>query len=45
MRDRALVAEAGGWGKSVNRIQQIPAPKPRNVEHTMAAIVRAPRSL
>jgi dihydroorotase len=40
MRDRELVAEAGGWGKSVKRIQQMPAPTPRNIEHTMAAIVR-----
>jgi dihydroorotase len=42
MRDRELVADAGGWGKSVKRIQQMPAPHPRNVEHTMAAIVRRP---
>jgi dihydroorotase len=42
MRERALVGEARGWGKSVKRIQEMPAPKPRNVEHTMAAILRGP---
>src|ERR1700722_5344114 len=42
MRERTLVEEARGWGKSVKRIQEMPAPAPRNVEHTMAAIVRRP---
>jgi dihydroorotase len=42
MRERELVTEARGWGKSVKRIQEMPAPQPRNVEHTMAAIVRRP---
>lgn len=38
MRDRQLVAAAGGHGRSVRRIQQMPAPSPRNIEHTTAAI-------
>jgi dihydroorotase len=42
MRERELVAEARGWGTSVRRIQRMPPPAPRNVEHTMAAIVRKP---
>jgi dihydroorotase len=42
MRDRELVAEARGWGKSVRRIQQMPTPAPRNIEHTTAAILRRP---
>jgi len=43
MRERTLVAEARGWGKSVRRIQRMPDPAPRNLDHTMAAIMRGPR--
>ncbi|ASG24003.1 allantoinase AllB [Nitrospirillum viridazoti] len=43
MRDGALVTEAKGHGCNVRRIQQMPTPKPRNVETTTAAIVRKNR--
>nr|WP_231708422.1 allantoinase AllB [Sphingomonas populi] len=39
MRDQALVTEAKGHGKNVRRIQQMPAPAPRNVETTTQAIL------
>ena len=39
MRDRALVAAARGWGRSVHRIQQMPAPVVRNADQTMRAIL------
>jgi dihydroorotase len=42
MRDRDLVADARGWGQSVRRIQEMPPPRPRNLAHTTAAIVRRP---
>lgn len=38
MRDRALVEQAKGWGRSVHAIQRMPAPKPQHVENTTAAI-------
>lgn len=38
MRDRALVEGTGGWGQSVRRIQAMPAPAPRNLDQTTAAI-------
>jgi dihydroorotase len=38
MRDRALVVEARGHGRSVRRIQAMPTPAPRNTETTTAAI-------
>ena len=38
MRDRELVEDAGGWGLSVTRIQEMPTPEPRHVEETTAAI-------
>jgi dihydroorotase len=38
MRDRALVVEARGHGRSVRRIQAMPTPQPRNTETTTAAI-------
>ncbi len=41
MRDRELVAETRGWGRSVKSIQVMPAPAPRNTDKTMAAIVAA----
>jgi dihydroorotase len=40
MRDRKLVAETKGWGRSVHSIQSMPGPKLRNVEQTMARILR-----
>jgi dihydroorotase len=39
MRDRELIAETRGWGRSVNTIQQLPPPSLRNADATMAAIV------
>jgi dihydroorotase len=40
MRERVLVPETRGWGRSVHTLQQLPAAAPRNVEQTMEAIVR-----
>jgi dihydroorotase len=42
MRDRVLVSQARGWGRSVHAIQQMPQPQPRNLDKTMQAIVRHP---
>jgi len=42
MRDRALVG-ARGWGRSVHRIQEMPAPCVRNADLTMQAILAGPR--
>jgi dihydroorotase len=39
MRDRALVADTQGWGRSVHAIQQMPQPVPRNTDQTMEAIL------
>ena len=39
MRDRELAGDSKGWGRSVHSLQQMPAPKPANVEQTTAAIV------
>ena len=39
MRDRELIAETRGWGRSVKSVQAMPAPAPRNTDKTMAAIV------
>jgi dihydroorotase len=38
MRDRTLVPDTKGWGRSVRRIQAMPAPQPRNVDQTLAAV-------
>lgn len=38
MRDRALVPATKGWGRSVTRIQRMPAPQPRNLDQTLAAV-------
>jgi dihydroorotase len=40
MRDRALVADTSGWGRSVHSIQHIAAPILQNTDQTMKAIVR-----
>ena len=42
MRDGKLVSEAAGWGRSVKRIQQMPAARPRNTEHYSSAILATP---
>jgi dihydroorotase len=44
MRDRTLMENARGWGRSVHPIQDMPKPQPRNVEKTMSAIVQKPAS-
>jgi len=41
MRDRQLVPQTRGWGRSVHPIQRMPPPQVRNAEQTSAAIVRA----
>jgi dihydroorotase len=40
MRERVLVPETRGWGRSVHTLQHLPPAVPRNVEQTMEAIVR-----
>jgi dihydroorotase len=40
MRERALVTETRGWGRSVHTLQQLPDAAPCNVDQTMEAIVR-----
>ncbi len=40
MKDRALVAQTRGWGRSVHSIQQMPAPVLQNTDETMKATVR-----
>jgi dihydroorotase len=42
MRDRALVADTRGWGRSVHTIQRLPAAAPRNTDQTTRAIVGGP---
>jgi dihydroorotase len=39
MRDRVLDASARGHGLSVRRIQEMPEPRPRNIDQTTAAII------
>ena len=39
MRDRELVGETSGWGRSVKAVQRMPAPAPRNTDKSMEAIV------
>src|SRR5262245_15483084 len=39
MRDRALIADTRGFGRSVHTIQRMPAAAPRNTDQTMRAIV------
>jgi dihydroorotase len=39
MRERRLVEDTRGWGRSVHAIQRMPTPSPRNTDQTMAAIV------
>jgi dihydroorotase len=41
MKDRTLVADARGWGRSVHTIQQMPQAQPKNTDNTMTAIVQA----
>ena len=39
MKDRVLQAGTRGWGRSVHKIQSMPAPAPANLEQTTAAIL------
>jgi dihydroorotase len=39
MRERRLVEDTRGWGRSVHAIQHMPKASPRNADQTMAAIV------
>jgi dihydroorotase len=39
MRDRTLLDGVRGWGRSVHKIQRMPAPQLRNTDLTMQAIV------
>ena len=40
MKDRELVEASRGHGRPVGRVQQMPAPTPKNLEHTTAAILQ-----
>ncbi len=42
MRERRLVADAAGWGRSIKPIQKMPAPAPRNQQHATRAILQTP---
>lgn len=42
MRDRTLVPDTRGWGRSVHAIQEMPKAQPRNTDKTMSAIVQKP---
>src|SRR5882762_8035077 len=39
MRDRALMPDTRGFGRSVHSIQRMPNPAPRNTDQTMASIL------
>jgi dihydroorotase len=40
MKDRQIVGETKGWGRSVRRIQCMPRPQPKNSDQTLAAVTR-----
>src|SRR5437762_1646400 len=40
MKDRQIVGESKGWGRSVHRIQRMPPPQPKNNDQTLAAVTR-----
>jgi dihydroorotase len=42
MRDRHLMNDAVGWGRSVHRIQKMAPPSIRNADQTMDAVVHVP---
>ena len=44
MRDRGLMADTRGYGRSVHTIQQMPVPDVRNADKTMRAVTRDFRS-
>ena len=41
MKDRTLMPDTRGWGRSVHAIQNLPPPRLNNTDNTMQAIVRA----
>lgn len=41
MKDRTLVPQTRGWGRSVHAIQEMPKPEPRNIDQTLQAVVTA----
>jgi dihydroorotase len=41
-RDRRLVEETSGWGRQVTDIQRMPPARPRNIDQTLAAVLRGP---
>jgi dihydroorotase len=41
MRERTLMQDARGWGRSVHASQQMPPPVIRNADQTLAAVTRA----
>jgi dihydroorotase len=42
MRDRQLIAQTRGWGRSVHAIQRMPPAHPENADQTMAAVTAMP---
>jgi dihydroorotase len=44
MRDRTLMSDTKGWGRSVHAIQRMPPPRVRRAGETMAAILEGPAS-
>ena len=42
MQDGKLVQETAGWGRSVKAVQRMPQARPRNTEHAICAVLRAP---
>ena len=40
MKDRQIVGETRGWGRSVRRIQRMPPPQPKNSDQTLVAATR-----
>ena len=45
MKDRTLIAETRGFGRSVHAIQQMPPPRVQNAEQTMQAVVQHPAAV
>jgi dihydroorotase len=43
MRERALVSDARGWGRSVHSIQQMPPSAVRNADQSLQAVTSVPR--
>jgi dihydroorotase len=41
MKDRALQADARGWGRSIHTVQKMPVPRPANTDQTLAAALAA----